>query len=238
VDIYNHNGSVDDVGVRRRRLLPGAARLAPVEVQGLSDVVDIAVGGLHTCAVDGAGATWCWGDNASGQLGGGTVSADATPSPQRVLGLQSARTPDAGDSHTCAIATSNGVQWCWGSNSWGVLGDGTLLTSPVPVQVVGLTDVVGTSSLSAHRCATDGDGAAWCWGFNGQGRLGDGTTTNRLAPTAVLGLDRVRAIAAGGQHSCALDPTGAPWCWGRNAEGQLGDGSTLQRLTPVSVTPY
>jgi alpha-tubulin suppressor-like RCC1 family protein len=213
-------------------------RPTPVQVTGIDDVVDIAVGNGHTCAVDGAGDTWCWGANANGQLGDGTVTAEATTRPQRVSDLPSARALDAGDVHTCAIATSDGTQRCWGSNSFGVLGDGTTTRQPLPVQTIGLTGVAGTSSLSAHRCATDSDGTAWCWGLNGQGRLGDGTTTSRLVPTTVIGLDRVQQLAAGGQHTCALDPAGAPWCWGRNAEGQLGDGTTVTRSTPASVRPY
>jgi alpha-tubulin suppressor-like RCC1 family protein len=207
-------------------------------VQNLPAVVDIAVGGSHTCALDTGGESWCWGSNNNGQLGDGNVVSGATPRPQRVVDLPNARALDGGSAHTCAIAASGGAQWCWGGNSYGVLGDGTNARRPLPAQSVGLSGVRSTSVTSNHRCATDGAWRPWCWGYNYLVGVGDGTTMTHYAPVAVAELNRVRQVAAGGSHSCAVDHAGAPWCWGRNNYGQLGDGTTVNRLVPVRVTPY
>jgi len=57
-----------------------------VPVTGLSSgVVAIAAAELHNCAVTSAGAAWCWGYNADGELGDGTTSASATV--EEVLGV-------------------------------------------------------------------------------------------------------------------------------------------------------
>ena len=41
-----------------------------------------------------------------------------------------------GEEHTCGIR-GDGTAWCWGSNGYGELGDGTTTDSATPVQVLG-----------------------------------------------------------------------------------------------------
>lgn len=45
----------------------------PVEVSGLTDVVDISAGAYHTCSVTEDGRVWCWGENWWGQSDPATV---------------------------------------------------------------------------------------------------------------------------------------------------------------------
>lgn len=45
---------------------------APVQVAGLGDVTQIALGARHACALKGDGTVRCWGRNQAGQLGDGT----------------------------------------------------------------------------------------------------------------------------------------------------------------------
>jgi alpha-tubulin suppressor-like RCC1 family protein len=47
------------------------ARLVPVQVVDLDDVVQVAMGFDFTCALRGDHTVWCWGDNYFGQLGTG-----------------------------------------------------------------------------------------------------------------------------------------------------------------------
>jgi alpha-tubulin suppressor-like RCC1 family protein len=117
---------------------PGRYRL-PVPVAGLDDVVAIAAGEWTTCAVDAAGAAWCWGLNQNGQLGSELVERSA--SPLEVLGLTGAIDITTNAGHSCSV-TGDFEVWCWGSNDVGQLGRGEPVGpgfgSSVPVQVVGL----------------------------------------------------------------------------------------------------
>ncbi|MFQ6047239.1 MAG: RCC1 domain-containing protein, partial [Gemmatimonadales bacterium] len=77
--------------------------------------------GNHTCGVTGTGETYCWGDNAYGQLGNGTLSE--TDAPTAVVNGSTFQSIELGISHTCAVE-ADGTAYCWGANSQGQLGLG------------------------------------------------------------------------------------------------------------------
>jgi hypothetical protein len=63
-------------------VLPGCWTADPVQVPGLSDIVDVAGLGDTVLALDSAGQVHGWGDNWNGQLAGATTSLySATPLP-------------------------------------------------------------------------------------------------------------------------------------------------------------
>ena len=199
----------------------------------VASVRAIAAGQDFVCAVTIAGSALCWGSNSDGELGDGTTVGRSVPTP--VIGLSSGVTAiGAGSVHACAL-TASGSVYCWGSNSFGQLGDGTLHDrhTSAPAFVSSATAI----SLGGwHTCVIVSSGDVFCWGYNGQGQLGDGTTTDRASPTKVVGLPSAAlAVSASAYHTCALMASGDVYCWGFNGFGELGDGTTHDSARPVKV---
>jgi len=208
----------------------------PVAVQqGGVTFTSIAAGSFHTCALTGAGATWCWGSNSRGELGDNTIIAKQTPVAVQQGGVTFTSIA-AGNAHNCGL-TGAGQDYCWGLNGDRELGDNTITDrhTPVPVQQGAVT----FNSITAgtwHSCGLTVGGAAWCWGYNGNGQIGDNSTIARSVPTAVQqGAVTFNSIAAGFSHTCGLTSAGAAWCWGNNGSGQLGDTTITERHIPTAV---
>lgn len=199
--------------------------------------------GYHSCVI-AAGKVRCWGNNAYGQLGNGSSANAVTPvdvvtntvGPVLLSGISSI---SIGRTHSCALTTSGGVK-CWGDNSKGQLGIGTLPTkSELPVDVSGLTS--GVTSISAgydHTCALLTDTTVKCWGYNLNTQIADdnptwgsGTSADIVwtpvpiiadaTPTTLTG---VLSVSAGDAHTCAVMDTVPTTvkCWGWNTTNQLG----------------
>jgi alpha-tubulin suppressor-like RCC1 family protein len=208
----------------------GERRLDPVWVGGGNAFTQIDAGDLHTCAVNAAGAAWCWGLPEQGQLGDG--GAGSWPKP--VAGGHAFTQVRTGGFHSCAL-NGGGVAFCWGDNDYGQLGDATTTQRGTPVMVAPFTfDRI--ASGGNHACALTVADAAYCWGANYSAQLGDGTTTQRISPVMVVGGIGFWQISDGYDHSCGLTVSGVAYCWGSNQYGQLGDGTMAQRGTPAPVS--
>jgi alpha-tubulin suppressor-like RCC1 family protein len=190
----------------------------------------------------GSAATWRWGDGSADSSGSpvskvwrapGDYSAQRNGSPLRVVAIGHALAD--GYDHSCALK-ADGTVVCWGNNSYGQLGDGTVVDRRVPVAVPGLSGVVSLSAGSQTSCALKVDRSVWCWGRNDLGQLGNGTRIDSRTPTQVSGLTDATAVAAGSFHTCALRSGGGVRCWGSNSGGALGTATTANpSSTPVDV---
>ena len=194
-----------------------------------------------TCALLRSGAVECWGNNAAGALGDGTVTSIwYSEVPVAAKGLTGARGLVSDGVAYCALLRSGGVE-CWGVNTYGALGDDSSEAySDVPVTVKGLT---GARSLVGDRngygdgygfCAVWGSGGVKCWGSNdalisggveGSGLLGNGSSgASSDVPVTVKGLAGVKSLASDQAGYCALLKSGGAECWGDNDYNELGDG--------------
>jgi alpha-tubulin suppressor-like RCC1 family protein len=196
----------------------------------------IASGFNHSCALVNGGVK-CWGENDSGQLGDGTTDNRSTPVDVKGLTSDIQAISVDGDDHTCALTSGGGVK-CWGSNTYGQLGDGTIINHHIPVDVSGLTSGIAfVSARGRHTCAVTTGGGVKCWGWNLYGQIGDGTNTDRHAPVDVSGLTAgISTLSLGTYNTCALTTQGGLKCWGANSYGELGDGTTTDRNIPVDVS--
>lgn len=199
--------------------LPGAAR-PPAPVAGTHHFTAIASGVAHTCALDAAGAAWCWGSNRYAQLGSGGVSpgfADAAGAPGAVAGGHTFTMLTAGGYQTCGLEADS-TAWCWGavSDTSGPSCAGIRCAS-VPRQVssaLHFASVSAAGDLSDPlACGLTAAGAAFCWGRNAFGEVGDATTSRRISPTAVP-IGALRRLRAGAYGACGILMNGAAWCWG------------------------
>jgi len=123
-----------------------AYRAEPAPILGGGIYKDVSTSGAHVCAVTTAGDVDCWGWNSRGQSG---MTAQVCPDPT-TLGIEwpctalPVRVPlprpaaavSTGPALSCAMLT-DGTVWCWGLNSFGQLGHGSLgagLSAPAQVQ--------------------------------------------------------------------------------------------------------
>jgi alpha-tubulin suppressor-like RCC1 family protein len=225
----------------------------------LTGVATVDAGFYHSCARTTNGSAWCWGDNSYGQLGDGTTgNADhlrlKAVRVKWVLGtnLIGVTALSTGSWHSCA-RRNDGSTWCWGSNNYGELGDGSTgdanhlrLKAVQVLRAPGPDPLLAVASVSAggwHSCARTNDNRAWCWGDDFWGEVGDGTTGGlrlRAVPVVLQNgspLTNVNTVSAGTYHSCARTLNRTAACWGDNRKGQLGNGvaDSLKRSYAAKV---
>ncbi len=200
----------------------------------------------HTCVVASDQQAYCWG----GLLGDGTTNISYVPVPVLRSGLLAGKTIldiSTGDNNICVIA-SDGFLYCWGSNSTGAVGDGTLVDRLVPTAVdrsgaLGekkLLKVYAGGGNKGHTCAITSN-SIYCWGYGGLGELGNGSNANSSVPVAisqsgVLSGKNMVSLSVGADHACAITSEKYSYCWGWGGDGQLGNGANAMSLVPVRVS--
>lgn len=248
------NGVVTDTLSMRPERVDGLGQASSMPVSQIA----ASLWASHNCAIALSASgpkAYCWGRNDSGQLGDGTSTH--RPNPVAVYddsGLAGRTVTDISTSsrnggglygHSCAVAS--GRFYCWGNNSYGVLGNASTNTTTIPVAVSTSGVLSGKTALEVnmginHTCGTARDSlgniAAYCWGYNNEGQLGNNSTANSTVPVAVYvgsgGLSGkvISSLDGGGNRGCVI-ASQTTYCWGYNYIGQLGDGTTTTRLIPT-----
>ncbi|KAH9262737.1 hypothetical protein BASA82_000228 [Batrachochytrium salamandrivorans] len=194
--------------------------------------------GPHLCAIQEQGQVFCFGRN---QFGSNTNVNSAFL--VQMLGVEHALDVSVGLDHTCLVERSILVK-CTGGNEAGTLGDGTLDSSLVLVQVGLEPAVVEVFASYQHTCALlVEDGGVVFWGANEMGALGDGASPLlQVSPVLMANTKRlnIQQLALGYAHTCLVTMQGQVQCTGWNWYGQLGDGTRVDRdqLIPVLATVY
>ncbi|HKY57248.1 MAG TPA: hypothetical protein VJL80_04350 [Aeromicrobium sp.] len=191
----------------------------------------IAAGQTHTCAINASKTLYCWGANASGQLGDGTDMVRRVPTKISTAGIWVSVA--AGGAHTCAITTGKSL-YCWGYRDHGQIGNGT--TEPLQQftpKRVGAAGVWATVSTGfAHTCAITTSKSLYCWGWNDFGQIGVGVAGDQLRPKRIGTAGVWAKVTTGGAHTCAVSTGKSLYCWGYNLDGGIGDGSNVNRPSP------
>ncbi|MBK7042825.1 MAG: hypothetical protein IPH50_03440 [Rhodanobacteraceae bacterium] len=189
----NNSGQIGDGSTLQRG--------TPVAVTGISSgAATVSTGANHSCSVSTSGAVKCWGANDLGQVGDGSHNQRLTPVP--VVGLNSGIIKvDAGNFHSCA-RTTTGAPKCWGSNSDGQIGNGSVslsFTSPVSVNNLasGIRDISGGEF---HSCAIVSAGGVACWGRNDLRSSVTAATTTQMCPSLCRFLIRCQCRSAPAAH--------------------------------------
>ncbi|MGI6612334.1 MAG: IPT/TIG domain-containing protein [Candidatus Nanosyncoccaceae bacterium] len=201
-------------------------------------------GWMSSCVLAGDNNVYCWGDNRYGQLGDGTTGSKASP----VLLSQGQRDPSfnisqlsTGAHHAC-IKDSDNKSYCWGLNTYGQLGDGTLFnkTSPTAVTQGDMPNQDIKQVVAGYRntYVIGSDDKLYVWGHNERGSVGDGTFTNRSAPTLTLlpySLGTVVSMDQFAFRSVAVLSNNQVYAWGV-ASGFLGDIVSGDQPLPVRAS--
>ncbi|MBJ7353191.1 MAG: hypothetical protein JHC98_00040 [Thermoleophilaceae bacterium] len=214
----------------------------PTQIPGSKDFYLLAAGANHFCAAAWNGDLSCWGSNAQGQVGNGTVGGVST-APVVVSGVKKLKSLTAGASFTCANLESTKVK-CWGANDKGQLGSGAVgASSGTPVDVPELKDSYNLVAGANHVCSLGwGEFALRCWGDNLLGQLAQGTVGETVprGVSNVAGLTDVKTLGGNANSGCATARTvtaannskvskdSALQCWGELT------ASGSPRIVPLS----
>lgn len=194
-----------------------AARVAGPQLRQLT------AGSGHFCGLTAEGQAYCWGENAFGQLGDGTLQSRAALAP--AAGDLRFRSLAAAEGSTCGI-TPEGRAFCWGRNRSGSPTDTArwLGTADTTAFVVNPTSVVGGRNFTSvwgggsDYCGIAEDGL-YCWG------------PLAAAPTAEAVGISFRQVAVRRLLRCGVSTAEEVFCWGSDTSG---DG-ILGQLAPTTV---
>jgi alpha-tubulin suppressor-like RCC1 family protein len=166
--------------------------LAPVPLLTASGIdtmtVDTMTGSAGTYCGLRAGDLFCWGWIVTDD-----VSAGGSGVHPMLQGTQFVRIAATFD-HMCGVTVAGGTL-CWGRNTNGELGDGTLVgrfdstgTTVAGGHVFTDIEVGGMPFFGvSHSCGVANDGHTYCWGSNSAGQIGRAVGFRSLSPVTPAG---------------------------------------------------
>lgn len=195
---------------------PVTVKLAATDI-----AIGITAGSDFSCALLNNGTAKCWGTNAGGTLGAGlTVSRSTTP--VTVSNLTNITQISGHGGHACALLADKTTR-CWGGNTSGELGNGTTVSSNVPIaNVLWINDVIKIEAGHFSTCALRASGTVWCWGIISA----NGVEKTAKYPENIPYLEKVTDVATGFYNQCVQFKSGTLKCFGRDQDGNMGSGST------------
>jgi cysteine-rich repeat protein len=236
---WGSNGSrqlgVGDGGGSADHSVPMQVVVVAPQVGADDDWLQVGTSDDHTCAVKRDNSLWCWGANASGQLGQTGNPTIVRERPELVLGgaVSTYSQVSGGIDYECAVGGDRQI-YCLGRNDTHQLGQGaSVAASAVPVLASNASAYDLVAAGTAHACALRDDDVVACWGQNTNGACG--APAGADVTTAIPMAGTWKALDTGEQLTCALDANGAPWCWGAGTLGQLGNGMLQDSSVPVAV---
>jgi hypothetical protein len=136
----------------------------------------------------------------------------------------------------CGLATDSQV-YCWGTNNYGQLGDGTRTSRVTPLPVSPELKARAVAVVGNSVCAVNLAGVPFCWGATSGQVTSDVVGADAvLQPTVVATQRRFTQLTAAADGSvCGLDLSLEIYCWGANQGGGLGRGPANATSTPTPI---
>jgi alpha-tubulin suppressor-like RCC1 family protein len=183
-----------------------------------------------------AGQLWAFGINANEAF---MQPINISSPVQTVTGGTNWSIVGSGNFHTASTKT-DGTLWLWGTNSYGSLGNNSILSLDSPVQTISFGTNWSYVEGGGNYCAAiKTDGTLWTWGQNTSGQLGDNTTIHRSSPVqTIAGGNNWSSVSCGTQHTAAIKNDGTLWMWGQNSFGELGDNTITIKSSPVQTVAF
>ncbi len=218
---------------------PNATEVLFIDGGVFTNAVSITLGYEGRAILRADGTVWSFGrgDLGQGELGDGTSQNRGGavqviyPSLTPVINAtQVASSRGAG-----YAVLDGGTVVAWGSNTSGMLGDNSNVTSRnTATAVYALTGITRIAAGYDHVLALDDQGNVWAWGSNQYSQLGTSTVgTSSNVAVQVTGITNVKEIYAGSYTSFALKQNGELWGWGGGGAG----GVTALGINDAGFSP-
>lgn len=236
-----HDGTVacwgDNANLQLGHANPGGgaatASGTATRIAGLSNVVFLE----HSCAIDGDGATWCWGKGPYLQSEAGIMTTQTSPVKLPIPPAKAVSVSFVSATQATACALVEDGVLCWGSNGNGqvtvpVLGQA--VTVPYPAQAATIPSGAPLRGIALGNAAfaLREDGTVVSWGANPPlGRVSSLFPDPYPRPIALTGIANLDVSF---ESACAVSG-GEVYCWGSPATNLSDPIQPLDRALPQPV---